>query len=433
VVGSVTISGGTGSTSISTLSVGTHDIFAAYTSDGNVASSSSATVHQVVNSATVSTTTNLTDNGPNPSYGQAVSYTVNTTNVPNGQHVYLEDASNSNAIVGSVSISGGTGSTSVSGLSIGTHEIFAVYGGEAGYTSSQSGQVLQTVDAISVTSVVINRDYAPVLDFSNAGTLGDYTVTVTTDGNNGFSSGNNVVIAGETGNQAGYNGTWSLSSVSGDTFQFTDTNVSGQTATTFNSNGYAISQNTSSALTGVQRSMVDSVMYTFNTGVSSPAGALTIGVQGGVTTLGAATLATGVPNQTWTVVPGTSNTTWVMTFTTGVGNTVTGHSIANGAYTLNWSGTVTPAGGGTASTPTQTPTTETFYRMYGDYNGRTGSFEEVIGPALTQFDIAYETELGTSGYNPVFDVDGNGKVIGPALTAFDVDYESRWSGFTPTI
>ena len=96
----------------------------------------------------MSTTTSLTDNGPNPSVvGSAVSYTVNTTGVPNGSTVYLEDASNSNAIVGSVVISGDTGSTTVSGLSVGTHEIFAVYTGEAGYTSSQSGQVLQTVNA----------------------------------------------------------------------------------------------------------------------------------------------------------------------------------------------------------------------------------------------------------------------------------------------
>ena len=86
--------------------------------------------------------------------------------------------------------------------------------------------------------------------------------------------------------------------------------------------------------------MVDSVVYTFNTGVNSPAGALTIGVQGGITASGGAvTPATGVPDQTWTLVPGTSNTTWVMTFTSAAGNAVTGHSIANGVYNLSWTGT----------------------------------------------------------------------------------------------
>ena len=233
------------------------------------------------------TTTDLTDNGPNPSLsGQAVSYTVNTTGVPDGATVYLEDASAEDATVGTVVITGGTASTTVSTLSVGTHEIFASYGGDlthgsstsdqiqqvvnnstvtthdltdrqrpepvdrgqfrelhgqhhrraqrchggtrrcrqrqrhrgqrrgqqqrhrqhhdlepvgghasifavytgtTGYTASQSSPSLaQTVSPIAVTSVVVNGDFAPVVDLSEAG----FTVTVTTDGNNGFSAGN---------------------------------------------------------------------------------------------------------------------------------------------------------------------------------------------------------------------------------------------------
>jgi hypothetical protein len=64
------------------------------------------------------TTTALTDNGPTPStFGQALSFTVNTTNVPNGETVSLEDTDNSWAVVGSVTISGGAGSTTISGSS----------------------------------------------------------------------------------------------------------------------------------------------------------------------------------------------------------------------------------------------------------------------------------------------------------------------------
>ena len=102
---------------------------------------------------TSATTTDLTDNGPNPSLsGQAVSYTVNTTGVPDGATVYLEDASAEDATVGTVVITGGTASTTVSTLSVGTHEIFASYGGDLTYGSSTSDQIQQVVNNSTVTT-----------------------------------------------------------------------------------------------------------------------------------------------------------------------------------------------------------------------------------------------------------------------------------------
>ena len=151
VVGSVTVTSGAGSTTVSSLSVGTHEIFAYYGGDGSHTSSQSGQVQQVVNNSTVTTTTTLTDNGPNPSIvGNSVSYTVNTTGVPNGATVELEDADNGNAIVGSVVVnSSGTGSTTISNLSVGTHQIFATYTGTTGYSPSQSSPSLtQTVNPI---------------------------------------------------------------------------------------------------------------------------------------------------------------------------------------------------------------------------------------------------------------------------------------------
>ena len=133
-IGTVVITGGTASTTVSTLSVGTHEIFASYGGDLTHGSSTSTQIQQVVNNSTVTTTTTLTDNGPNPSIvGNSVSYTVNTTGVPNGATVELEDADNGNAIVGSVVVnSSGTGSTTISNLSVGTHHIFATYTGDDG-------------------------------------------------------------------------------------------------------------------------------------------------------------------------------------------------------------------------------------------------------------------------------------------------------------
>ena len=261
--------------------MGTHEIFASYGGDLTHGSSTSDQIQQVVNNSTVTTSTSLTDNGPNPSIvGNSVSYTVNTTGVPNGATVELEDADNGNAIVGSVVVnSSGTGSTTISNLSVGTHHIFATYTGTTGYAPSQSSPSLtQTVNPIQLSSVVVNGDYAPVVDLKETG----FTVTVTTDGNNGFSTGNEVVIAGETSSAAGYNGTWTILSASGDTFTYTNT-TSGLPTVTSNSSGYAISANTSSDFTGSQRSMVDSVAYTFNTPVNLTSDAVTLGLQGGVT------------------------------------------------------------------------------------------------------------------------------------------------------
>ena len=97
----------------------------------------------------LSTTTTLTDNGPNPStVGQAVSFVVTVTpTVPDGETVTLEDASNGNAVVGTGTLTGGTVTISVSTLTAGTHNLFAVYGGDANYAASQSAQVAQVVNA----------------------------------------------------------------------------------------------------------------------------------------------------------------------------------------------------------------------------------------------------------------------------------------------
>ena len=109
----------------------------------------------------LSTTTTLADNGPNPStVGQAVSFLVTVApTVPDGETVTLEDASNGNAVVGTGTLTGGTVTISVSNLTAGTHNIFAVYGGDATYAGSPSAQVAQVVTAgpaPSLSSTTVN-------------------------------------------------------------------------------------------------------------------------------------------------------------------------------------------------------------------------------------------------------------------------------------
>ena len=116
---------------------------------------------QITVTQLASTTTTLTDNGPNPStVGQAVSFLVTVSpSVPDRETVTLEDASNGNAVVGTGTLTGGTVIISVSTLTAGTHDIFAVYGGDANYAASQSAQGAQVVNsgpAPGLSSATVN-------------------------------------------------------------------------------------------------------------------------------------------------------------------------------------------------------------------------------------------------------------------------------------
>ena len=73
----------------------------------------------------------------------------------------------------------------------------------------------------TVSSVKLNGDVAPIVDMSSDGSS---TVLVTTDGNNGFTAGDTVVISEFTGANSGYNGTYTIITASGDTFNVHNAN-----------------------------------------------------------------------------------------------------------------------------------------------------------------------------------------------------------------
>jgi subtilase family serine protease len=114
------------------------------------------------------TTSTLTINGPNPSTaGQSVNFTVTVSpTVPDGESVSLVDASNGNAIVGTGTLTSGSATISVSSLSVGTHDLFAFYGGDANYGPSESSQAVQVVNSAppSITSVIINEDISALFN-----------------------------------------------------------------------------------------------------------------------------------------------------------------------------------------------------------------------------------------------------------------------------
>ena len=173
---------------------------------------------------------------------------------------------------------------------------------------------------------------------------------------------------------------------------------------------------------GVQKSMVDDIVYTF----SEPVNILDPGTDPTVFTITVASGLTGtVPTLSWAAVAGSGNTQWDVTFS---GNGVTGGSIANGAYTI----TVTDQASITAESDDQALTfatgdigsaTQSFYRLFGDING-----DEVVNPGDNN---KFKQALTT--YNAAFDYNQDGVVNPGDNNKFKADLTVNFSSFTATI
>src|SRR5208283_1759796 len=146
-IGTGTLSGGSATFKISTLSTGGSDkITAQYPGDTNFAASKSAILEQVVDDA--ATTTSLTSS-PNPSNsGQSVIFTatVNVTppgaGTPTGNVIFY----NGSKRLGSAAVSGsGVATLSTATLANGPHSITAGYNGSSSFTGSTSNAVNQIV------------------------------------------------------------------------------------------------------------------------------------------------------------------------------------------------------------------------------------------------------------------------------------------------
>lgn len=174
-LGAIALSGGSASLTTSTLSAGSHAISAVYSGDSTHATSTSATLTQVVNGPLVSTTASLTSS-PNPStFGQGVSLVTTVipssgTTAPTGTVTFSEGAT----VLGTGSLdSHGLATFVTSSLAVGTHTISARYAGDSTYSGSSSNTVSQTVTkATTTTTVTSNRNPA------NGGQPITFTATV---------------------------------------------------------------------------------------------------------------------------------------------------------------------------------------------------------------------------------------------------------------
>jgi hypothetical protein len=271
--------------------------------------------------------------------------------------------------------------------------------------------------ALAVTSVAVNGSTAPILSAAAAGG----TVTITTDGPSGFAAGQNVLIAGVdgTGAASGYNGAYVIASVSGNTFTYTDAGAAGSstgggTATTNAATG--ILTNGATDFTS-QRSMVDSIVYTFNQAVNLGVNAIAINVlgQGGQ-----------VPTVAYASPDG--GFTWVVTFS---GSSVIGNSIANGEYQIVLNASAVTAVSGPGAPGLAGNDTESLYRLYGDTEGN--GYQKVASADTNTFLGAFNTKSTQAAFLAYLDFEDDGKINSADTNAFLGGFNIAYKNFTATI
>ena len=166
--------------STSALAVGSHSITAVYGGDANNAGSTSSVLTETVNAAPATTTTTLLSSANPAASGASVTFTATVmevapgTGVPTGTVMFKDGATT----MGTGTLNGsGMATYSTTSLSVGSHSITAIYGGDANNAGSSSSVLAQTVNA---------SDFAlssnPTTSTVSAGGSATFTVTLTPQG-----------------------------------------------------------------------------------------------------------------------------------------------------------------------------------------------------------------------------------------------------------
>ncbi len=224
----VTLSGGVGSCSLTSTTVGAKTITATYVMDSNFNGSATSAAHTVNQAATTTTITNAVALATATVVGQ--SYAVNwsvTVNAPGAVGA---------ALTGNVTVDAGGGNTCVAAVSAGTcnivsttagvKSITATYAGDANYNGSASSPATpHTVNKADTTTVI-----------TNAATLGltptivgeayavNWSVTVNAPGAIGAALTGNVTVTDGTGGMC-------VAAVSAGTCNITSTSTGAKTIT----------------------------------------------------------------------------------------------------------------------------------------------------------------------------------------------------------
>ena len=160
-LGTASLSGGTATFSLSTLTVATHSIIAVYSGDANFTTVTSAAVSQAVSAA--STTIALVSN-VNPSvFGQSVSYTATVSAVAPSNAVPTGGAVNFYAggtLIGSSTLTAGS-ATLTKALAVGSQAITASYVGTTSYLPASTATSLTQIVNQDVSSATLTSSLNP--------------------------------------------------------------------------------------------------------------------------------------------------------------------------------------------------------------------------------------------------------------------------------
>ena len=128
------------------LSIGSHNITAKYSGDDNFDGSTSSAVTETVNKA--STTINLTSSLNPAKSGNTVTFTAKViwsgAGTPTGTVTFKDNTTGKTLGTGTVN-SSGQASCSTSSLTVTTHSIVAVYGGDTNFSGSTSSAISQVI------------------------------------------------------------------------------------------------------------------------------------------------------------------------------------------------------------------------------------------------------------------------------------------------
>ena len=161
---------------LSSLTVGSHSITAAYSGDPNDAASTSAAFVEVIQKTT--TTTVLTSTSSTISQGSSVQFAAQVSSnagIPGGTIQFFDGTT----LLGTGTVNAaGVAVFTISSLLVGQHNIVAVYSGDANDSPSTSTSVTQIVQPITIVGLTSNHNPAStgaVLTFT-AGVSGANTI-----------------------------------------------------------------------------------------------------------------------------------------------------------------------------------------------------------------------------------------------------------------
>ncbi len=134
--GAITLSGGVATYATSTLAVGSHNVSATYSGDGNFNGSAASSINQAVNKANT-TTTVVSSLNPAPvtkliTFTATIAAVAPGAGTPTGVVTFTIDG----VTVGTPMLSGGVAIYSTSALPVGPHTVSATYGGDGSFNLS---------------------------------------------------------------------------------------------------------------------------------------------------------------------------------------------------------------------------------------------------------------------------------------------------------